>query len=139
MTQALERLQNDLATTERNRSKREAKAVKLRIQREKDEKRDRAEQEERREETRKVDKEKAKTNRRKDKGEAEECNIIAQKEVENRIDEANKRPIEQQQSTNLLLSKMVEMQSDTIVQAADTQRQIEERRKRGVDSTKPSR
>ena len=36
----------NLATSERKRSKREAKAVKLRIQREKDKKRDRAEREE---------------------------------------------------------------------------------------------
>ena len=50
VTQAIERLQNKLAATERKRSKREVKAVKLRIQRENNEKRDKAEQEERREE-----------------------------------------------------------------------------------------
>ena len=48
-------------------------------------------------------------------------------EVEDRIDEANKTATDLQQSTNLLLSKMVEMQSDTIVRAADTQRKIEEK------------
>ena len=53
--------------------------------------------------------------------------MIARKEVEDRIDEANKRSIKQQQSTNLLLSKIVEMQSDTIVLAADTQRRIGEK------------
>ena len=64
--QATEGLQNDLATTEANRAKREAKAVKFRIPRKKDEKRDRVEQEEKREEIRKTDKEEAETNQRKD-------------------------------------------------------------------------
>ena len=101
-----------------------------RIQRGKDEKRDRSEQEERREETRRTDKEEVKANRRKDKEEAEERNKIVQKEVYDRIDEANKRAIEQQQSTNLLLSKMVDIQSDTIARAVNTERRIEEKEER---------
>ena len=51
---------------------------------------------------------------------------MERKEVEDRIDEANKTATDLQQSTNLLLLKIVEIQSDTIVQAADTQRIIEE-------------
>ena len=92
VTQVVEGLQRDVAASE---AKREAKAVKSRIQKGKDEKRDKAEQKERREVTQNVDKEEAEANRRKDKEEAEERNKIARKEVEDRINKVNKRSIEQ--------------------------------------------
>ena len=70
-----------MIVTEENRAKREAKAIKSKIQREKDEKREReeerAEEMERREVIRKADKKEAKANQRKDKEEAWECNKIA--------------------------------------------------------------
>ena len=56
VTQAVEGLQSDLKATEENRAKREVKAIKSRIQKGNDEKKERAEEEQRREVIRKVDK-----------------------------------------------------------------------------------
>ena len=63
---------------------------------------------------------------RKDKEKAEERKKIAMKEVEDRIIETNKRTIKPKQSTNALRSKMMEMNSTTMVRVADTERGIKE-------------
>ena len=143
VTQAVEEMKNDLKATEQNRAKREVKAIKSRIQRGKVEKKERAEEEKRREVIQKADKKRAAAIRRKDKEEAEESNKIARKEIQHRIDEANKRQMEQTQSTNALMATMVKMiqasNSTVIARVADTEKGIKEtaekereRRRRGI-------
>ena len=62
--------------------------------------------------------------------EAEERNKITRKEVENIIHEANERQIEQTQSTNTLIEKIVEMQSITMAQVVNIERGIKEQAER---------